>query len=108
MRIEGNELADAEAKQAAAGNVSPPYTLPALLCSPLPISALAARHTHNEMFECAAAHLSKLKHYPCLRLIDASVPLLHFHKLTVDLMCKQANLLVQLHMRHMPLNQHLV
>ena len=44
----------------------------------------------------AAAHLAISKHYPRLISIDASVPSPHFCKLTTDLTCKQASLLVQL------------
>ena len=77
--VEGNELADAEAKQAAAGNASPPHTLPALLHSSLSISASAARRTHNETLKrAAAAYLATSKRYPRLKSIDVSVPSSHF------------------------------
>lgn len=108
MGIAGNKMADAEAKQAVARNASPPHTLPALLCNPLPISMSAARRTQNDIIKCAAAaHLAKSKCYPHLRSIDATIPSLRFRKLTAKLTQKQASLLIQLRMGHIPLNQHL-
>ena len=108
MGVEGNKMADAKAKWAAEGNASPPHTLPTLLHSPLPITASAARSTHNEKLKNAAAmHLATSKCYPRLRSIDTSAPSPCFCKLTADLSRRKASLLVQLCTRHVPLNQHL-
>ena len=108
MGIEGNEMADEEAKRAARGDASPQHPLPTALHSPLPASLSATRQTYGETLKQeAAAHLMKSKQYACLRAIDASAPSKQFRKLTANLTCKQANLLVQLRTGHVPLNQHL-
>ena len=86
MGIEGNELTDIEAKRAAAGDASPAHTLPSFLRHPLLASSSATKRAYNKIIaHRAAEHLAKSKHYPRLRAIDATVPSVHFWKLTADL-----------------------
>ena len=108
MGIEGNEMADSEAKKAAMGSGSPPHTLPSFLRNPLPASSSATKRAFNESIKHDAAEfLAKSKCYSQLRTIDASVPSVRFCKLTAELTRKQASLLVQLRTGHIPLNHHL-
>ena len=96
MGIEGNELADSEAKKAASGDGSPPHTLPAFLPNPLPVSSSATKRAFSETIKHDAAELlAKSKRYPRLRTIDASVPSARFRKLTAELTRKQASLLIR-------------
>ena len=75
MGIEGNKLADVEAKKAADGDASPAHALPTMLHKPLPTSASAIKRTIKETArQDAATHLAKSKRYPRLKAIDRSVP----------------------------------
>lgn len=75
MGIEGNELADTEAKRAAVHDSSQPHTLPALLHTLLPTSALASKREFNETIKCEVATLlAQSKRYPQLHVIDTTVP----------------------------------
>ena len=106
--VEGNELADTEAKKAAEGDASPAHALPTMLRKPLPTSVSAVKRAIKETAKRdAASHLAKSKRYPQLRDIDGSVPSSQFRKLTAELTWKQASLMIQLRTGHIPLNLHL-
>jgi ribonuclease HI len=73
--IEGNKLANMEAKRAATGDSSTWRSLPALLQKTLPISTSAAKCEYKDSTKReAAAHLAKSKRYPRLSAIDSTVP----------------------------------
>ena len=108
MGIEGNELADLDAKKAAAQDASPPHALPTSLRTPLPTSSSASKREHIETIKReAAAYLAQSKRYPRLHALDATAPSARFRKLTAKLSRRQASLLVQLRTGHIPLNHHL-
>ncbi|KAI5990750.1 hypothetical protein EDD15DRAFT_2388703 [Pisolithus albus] len=110
QNIEGNELADKEAKAVAEGTdkSSPVRHLPPKLCSPLPQSISALKQQHNS--KVMSTWRKEWKHSPryhCTSNIDPHLPSNVFLKLTGTLRKKQVGLYVQLRTNHAPLNQHL-
>jgi len=108
--VEGNEVADREAKLAARGaaNSSPKHKLPIALRKQLPCSIPALKQHHN-------AKLKKLwkdewsisTRFPHLFTINPTLPSRAFMKLTGSLRKQQAGLYMQLRTGHAPLNKHL-
>ena len=108
--VEGNEVADREAKLAAKGMAesSPRESLPTSLRNPLPRSVSALKQAHNE-------RLKKLwkkewdasPRFPHMSSIDPSLPSKSFMKLIGGLQKRQAGLYTQLRTGHAPLNKHL-
>jgi len=108
--VEGNEVADREAKLAAKGALysSPKKKLPMSLRKPLPRSISALKQAHN-------ARLKKLwkeewtrsPRFPHMSSIDPSLPSKAFMKLIGNLQKRQAGLYTQLRTGHVPLNKHL-
>lgn len=108
--VEGNEVADREAKLAAKGEArsSPRNKLPIALREQLPRSIPALKQGHN-------AKLKKLwkdewsisSRFPHLSTIDPTLPSKAFMKLTGSLCKHQTSLYTQLRTGHAPLNKHL-
>ncbi|KAG1889174.1 hypothetical protein F4604DRAFT_1915023 [Suillus subluteus] len=116
--IEGNELADVEAKKAAGGFSSAPPLLPNCLCkhrrngpttiATLPCSKSALKQQrYDQLKKEGQTIMHESPHYPLLKKIDDGVPSNQFQKLVTGLPERQASLLMQLRMGHAPLNKHL-
>lgn len=107
--VEGNEMADLKAKEAARGKSSPKRRLPAYLRHKnLPISASASKQKFNEVLaERWATAWRASKRYAKLNNLDPSLPSRAFIKLTDKLNRTQHSLLVQLRTGHIGLNMHL-
>ena len=104
--IEGNEMADSEAKSAITDG--PSGTLPKLLRGKLPRSKAAARqHWHAKLKALAAKRWRTSPRYPRLVGIDPALPSPSFLQLTANLPRKHAAILFQLRTGHAPLAQHL-
>jgi hypothetical protein len=116
--IEGNELADVEAKRAAGGHLSAPPLLPNCLCkhrrnSPTTIATLPCRKSaltqqrYDQLKKEGQTVMHESPRYPLLKKIDDGVPSNQFQKLVADLPRRHASLLMQLRTGHAPLNKHL-
>jgi hypothetical protein len=108
--IEGNELADKEAKLAAEGTMSGASHLPKTLKKPLKYNKSAAKQAHNTKLKDAwnkAWH--KSPHAQKSKLIDSTIPSQKFLKLISDpdISRKGASWLFQLRTGHIPLNAYL-
>ena len=104
----GNEKADAHAKRAAKGDVSPPDNLPACLRKALPISKAAVRRMFRKRLTAAAASMWRASpRYPKFRQIDPTLSIPSFQRITKDMPKCQSAVLVQLRTGHLALNQHL-
>ena len=110
MKIEGNEMADEEAKAAAEGLTSEALSLPRALRKPLKQNKSAAKQSHNSKLKAAwhkewqkSPRAWKLKH------IDPSLPSPKFLKLTSnpEISRKGASWLYQIRTGHFPLNAYL-
>jgi len=83
--VEGNEVADREAKLAMKGEaeLSPRENLPTALRNPLPHSIPALKQAHNaKLTKLWKDEWSKSPRFPHLSLIDPTLPLKAFMKLT--------------------------
>ena len=110
MEVEGNEVADREAKLAAKGEdkSSPIKKLPLLLQKPLPFSVSALKQSHNSRLKKLwRAEWEKSPRFPHLSGLNPSLPSKAFMKLTGSLRKRQAGLYIQLRTGHAPLNKHL-
>ncbi|KIN94669.1 hypothetical protein M404DRAFT_83027, partial [Pisolithus tinctorius Marx 270] len=110
MEIEGNELADREAKIAAKGthSNSPTGNLPPTLKEQLPLSVSALKQAYNTKLKAIWNKTWKRSpRYSRLASIDPLLPGNSFVKLTASLPKKQTSLLIQLRTGHVPLNSHL-
>jgi len=108
--VEGNEVADREAKLVVRGaaNSSPKHKLPIALWKQLPHSIPALKQHHNAMLKKLwKDEWSISTHFPHLSTIDPMLPSRAFMKLTGSLCKRQAGLYTQLRMGHAPLNKHL-
>ena len=104
----GNEAADAEARKAAQGDVSPPSKLPKYLRKPLPHSFSALRQAHRaKTCKRIAADFARSPRYRKLTEIDPLVPSSAFCKLMEPLSRKNSSILTQLRLGHIPLNTYL-
>ena len=110
VKIEGNELADEEAKLAAEGTTFDATLLPRLLKKRLKHNKSAAKQAHKAKLKSkwrkdwlSSPHAKRLSH------IDPSMPSLKFVKLTSkpDISRKGASWLFQLRTGHFPLNAYL-
>lgn len=109
--IEGNELADEAAKQAAEGeeetsikNLLPKY----LQDEKLPNSVSALKQWHNDwLTKRWANEWMKSPRYARAKVIDPSMPSNKYIKLVATLPKNQASIYTQLRTRHTPLNLHL-
>jgi len=103
--IEGNEVADTHAKEAACGASSPPSQLPSLLLAPLPSSVPALRAERKLTLLTRWLNLWKTSpRYPKMSKIDPSLPSTKTTKLLKSLHRKSSSILVQLRSGHVGLN----
>ena len=110
VNIEGNELADKEAKLASEGATSEASTLPKILKKPLKHNKLAAKQEHKKQIKIAwSREWQKSLRAHRTKNIDASLPSLKFIKLIsdLDISRKGASWLYQLRSGHIPLNAYL-
>jgi hypothetical protein len=106
--VEGNEMADQLAKEAAAGDVSPTNLLPRLLTQPLPRSPTTIKAEYHKDRLKEWTHL--LETLPCrdrMRSIDPNFNPARFHKLVTELRRGHSSLINQLHSNHIALNFYL-
>ncbi|KAG2125441.1 hypothetical protein DEU56DRAFT_688728, partial [Suillus clintonianus] len=109
--VDGNELADKAAKEAAEGkrNSSMRERLPTYLQNeelPDSVSALTQWH-QDEINKKWSTMWKKSPRHARASIIDPSMPSNKFIKLIATLPKRQASIYTQLRTRHAPLNQHL-
>ena len=108
MGSEGNEAADALAKEAAEFGSSNQHLLPPLLHSPLPTSLSATKQHINKLtIKSTKFWWKHSEQYKCINNIDPQLPSMSFIKATEGLNCRQTSILTQLCTGHIPLNKHL-
>lgn len=108
MDVEGNELADQHAKDAATGRSSDKTSLPKYLRKTLPRSAAKAKQMMKAQAKREAEEAwKKSPRYAKLNTIDNTLPSAKFLQLTADIPRKHAALLIQLRTGHAPLKKHL-
>lgn len=106
--VEGNELADKEAKRAAEGESSNTHSLPAPFRKKLPFGKSAVKESFNaNLKRQAASYFRHSPRYARLKRIDPSAPSNKFRKLAAPLERRQSSILVQLRTGHVPLNEYL-
>lgn len=108
--IEGNELADIEAKKAARGDSSPAEDLPGWLRKrgTLPRSVSKARQTINtEITRQAKEEWRRSPRATRMDRIDNQMPSKTYRKLAERLPRRQASILIQLRTEHVPLQKYL-
>lgn len=99
MDVEGNELADQHAKDAATGQSSNRTSLPKYLRKTLPRSAAKAKQMMKAQAKREAAETwKKSPRYAKLSAIDTTLPSAKYLQLTADIPRKHAALLMQLRM----------
>jgi hypothetical protein len=108
MGSKGNEAANELAKQAAEFRLSNHYSLPACLCSPLPISLSATKQQIKTiMKKDMKTWWKQSAYYKRIKDIDPSLPSQSYIKATNGLNCRQTSMLTQICTGHIPLNNHL-
>ena len=108
LGIDGNEIADREAKRAAKGRSSTSKALPRLLRRPLPLSASKAKQVHIAQLQKQAADEWKSSARGIrFHSIDPTLPSPKYMKSILTLSRRQAAILFQLRSGHVPLNAHL-
>ncbi|OBZ69759.1 hypothetical protein A0H81_10502 [Grifola frondosa] len=106
--VEGNEIADQEAKRAARGDSSPDDDLPALLRDGLSRSVTKMRQTFlADLQEKAKKTWTSSNRAKKFSRLDKQLPSKRYEKLIGKLPRRQANLLFQLRTEHVPLQKHL-
>lgn len=106
--IEGNEMADKEAKKAAEGNSSNATRLPELLSSPLPRSKSAVKQQFNGKLKRRAKKLwTTSKYYERLKRTDPTMLSKKYCDTLTKLPRKHGSILTQLRTGHVPLAVHL-
>ena len=108
--IEGNEIADSEAKKAANGMSSSKPALPVYLRKTLPLNPAALRQHHNEkLTRTWTSELKDTKRGKAFLRIDKTSPSPSFLKRISNprLSRKSASLIAQLAISHVPLNAYL-
>jgi len=108
--VQGNEVADELAKEAARDGSSPDNQLPKLFRSrhPLPHSKSALKQTHNAVLKTVASTMFESSpRCAAQRRIDPLIPSSKFQTLIQGLPRRHASLLMQLRSGHAPLNKHL-
>jgi RNase H len=106
--IEGNERADEEAKRAAKGETSHEWEIPIECWGVFPISRAAEIQRHNaELNRQAWAIFAKSPRAPLALEIDPTMPSAAFSRITKNMPCRHASLLVQLRTGHVALNKYL-
>jgi len=108
MKSIGNERADTEAKRGALDGSSSPNRLPPFLHQQLPTSISAIKQAiAADIKKQANTWWSNSPRFIRMNIIDPSLPLNKFLKLTSLLNRRQSSLLTQLRTGHIPLNKHL-
>ena len=108
--VEGNELADREAKMAANGTSSAKHLLPPYLQKSLPINPAAARREHTDKLKKAWTETwKKSSRGRKAAHLDESTPSVKFINMisNKDISRKAASRITQLRIGHTPLNQYL-
>jgi hypothetical protein len=107
--VEGNEAADAEAKEASTGDSSTSSELPTFLQSDeLPHSVAATRQTFRMGLRRQwRERWQTSPRYARINKIDNTLPSKSYHKETAGLTRAQTSLITQLRTGHIPLNRHL-
>ena len=108
--IEGNELADREAKLAALRKetASPRRELPKTLWKKLPMSMSAAKQTHeNQLQRRWHEEWKNSPQHPHIEALDPSQTPNSFLHLMGHLKKKHTSIYIQLRTGHIPLNKHL-
>jgi hypothetical protein len=110
VNIEGNELADQEAKLAAEGTTSAASSLPKILRKPLKHNKSAAKQAHKKKLKVAwRKDWNKSPRAQRTKPFDSTLPSPKFVKLISDpkISRKGASWLFQLRTGHFPLNEYL-
>ena len=103
-----NEWADEEAKKAVQGDSSDPKQLLPFLKKQIPCSISAVHQDFtSQLQKCWKRRWKMSPHAKSLHSIDNSAPSKIFLKLTQDLNCRQASIIMQLWKGHIGLDQHL-
>ena len=107
--VAGNERADLEAKDAAAGSLSTDQELPLLLRSaPLPCSITATKqHFRTSLMLDWKIRWSESPRFQHTAKIDSRLPDTSFLRLTKEISKSQASVLFQLRSEHIPLCKYL-
>ncbi|OBZ65556.1 hypothetical protein A0H81_14412 [Grifola frondosa] len=106
--IQGNEMADAEAKKAALGESSPTQLLPTLLRKPLPDNRSAVSQDILTCIKRRNAERLKLSpRYAKLLKLDPKAPSGNFMKMVRNHSKRDSAILMYLRTGHAPLNKHL-
>ena len=107
--VEGNELADKEAKLATEDGSSEMHLLPPFLANDAMPQSLSATQQvfKEELARRWKEKWSKSLRFTCMHNIDPSLPSKKYRNLANTLMRAQASLLTQLRSGHIPLNSHL-
>ena len=107
--VAGNERADLEAKDGAAGSSSMDQELPPLLCSaPLLCSVKAAKqHFRTSLMLDWKSHWSESPCFQHTAKIDSRLPNTSFLQLTKEISKSQASVFFQLRSEHIPLCKYL-
>ena len=107
-RVKGNEAVDQLAKEAAAGRSSPRAKLSQILCSPLPISALAIKQKYISTLKTNWTQLWRASPQRArTKQLGGVFPFSTLQKQFDNLSRKQASLILQLWCVHFPLNTYL-
>ncbi|KIJ22827.1 hypothetical protein M422DRAFT_276688 [Sphaerobolus stellatus SS14] len=106
--VEGNELADVEAKKAAEGRSSSTHRLPQILRQPLPISTAALKSERKKsILPRWRAHWTTSPRYGRLSKIDDKMPSSRAYKMLSKLPRRSASIITQLRTGHVALNSFL-
>lgn len=106
--LEGNELADIEAKEATKSGSSGALSLPTYLRKALPASIAAIKQTfHKSISAQWTRQFESSPRYQRTIRIDEAGTKSKFMKETAEMGRCQTSILVQLRLGHIPLNQHL-
>lgn len=104
--IEGNEVADKLAKQAAEGFSSNREDIPPLLRKPLPANVAALKQAHVKKLKERQAKLWRAsKRWRMQDRLKLKLPSTSFAKITKEMKRREAALLIQFRLGHVPLNQ---
>jgi ribonuclease HI len=106
--VEGNEIADSAAKDAASGTSSPGRQLPKLLRKTLPASKAAVKMALDERLSDRAARWWRSSpRFNRAKLVDPDLPSKKFIQATKDWPRLHTSILLQLRTGHAPLRKHL-
>lgn len=108
LGIDGNEIADQLAKEAATGKSNAPAHLPKQFKKVLPYSASALKTAFmSQLKKKTMELLTTSPRYTRLLETDPSIPSANYQKIMADLPRKHASIITQLRTGHIPLMKHL-